>query len=70
LQVYNNSIIQYIFLLYRPIPQKETSHWWQMKFKSNENSVSNQVAVPVPVPAPIHQKVIIKPNIIYIIIFS
>ncbi|XP_022166679.1 uncharacterized protein LOC111031155 isoform X2 [Myzus persicae] len=37
----------------KPVPQKETSHWWQMKFKaseSNENSVSNQVAVPVPVP--------------------
>jgi len=42
-----------------------------MKFKpaeSSENSVSNQVAAPVPVP--IHQKVIIIPNIIYIIIFS
>ncbi|KAL4092263.1 hypothetical protein QTP88_026792 [Uroleucon formosanum] len=39
----------------KPVPQKETSHWWQMKSKpaeSNENSVSNQVAVPVP----IHQK--------------
>jgi len=58
--------------LFRPVPQKETSHWWQMKFKpaeSSENSVSNQVAAPVPVPVPIHQKVIIIPNIIYIIIF-
>ncbi|XP_027849233.2 activating signal cointegrator 1 complex subunit 2 homolog isoform X1 [Aphis gossypii] len=40
-----------------PVPQKETSHWWQRKnkpAKTNENPVPNQVAVAVPVP--IHQK--------------
>jgi len=54
----------------RPVPQKEKSHWWQMKFRpaeSNDNVVPNQVAVPVPVP--VHQKVIIKSSIIYIYIF-
>ncbi|XP_025202356.1 general transcriptional corepressor ssn6-like isoform X1 [Melanaphis sacchari] len=36
-----------------PVPQKETSHWWQRKHKpaeSSENAVPNQVAVAVPVP--------------------
>ncbi|XP_015367930.1 PREDICTED: uncharacterized protein LOC107164579 [Diuraphis noxia] len=39
----------------KPVPQKEKSHWWQMKFKpaeSSDNFVPNQAAVPIPV----HQK--------------
>jgi len=53
-------LINLVYCTRRPVPQKETSHWWQRKHKpakTNENPVPNQVAVAVPVP--IHQKVII-----------
>ncbi|KAF0758631.1 RNA polymerase II degradation factor 1-like, partial [Aphis craccivora] len=58
IEAINNPSNKYgIYCTRRPVPQKETSHWWQRKHKpakTNENPVPNQVAVAVPVP--IHQK--------------